>query len=204
MSSSPVPSSTTVNEEGPGSYKHEKLEWLKEDNRRYLYCSVMYICCPGGWGGGGGGPPLIRGGGVAAGGGYSLKFMVGVCRSLLYTLTHFYSDQNLYAIFPTWFQTWHLKIFSVSTKVVKNLYPISDKLAKYCIPNLRQECSKSIPIFGLYKICMKKVAGLGYPATFSHTNLKTYLSKYGCHGNSKLCEHRKVWQLYFNIKKVTN
>lgn len=36
MSSSPVPSTNTVDEEGSGTYKHEKLDWLKEDKRRYV------------------------------------------------------------------------------------------------------------------------------------------------------------------------
>jgi len=34
MTSSPVPSANSVDEDGAGTYKHEKLDWLKEDKRR--------------------------------------------------------------------------------------------------------------------------------------------------------------------------
>ena len=34
MTSSPAPSSNADNEDGVATYKHEKLEWLKEDKRR--------------------------------------------------------------------------------------------------------------------------------------------------------------------------
>ena len=37
MSSSPSPSSKTDNEDDVGTYTHEKLEWLKEDKRRYFW-----------------------------------------------------------------------------------------------------------------------------------------------------------------------
>ena len=36
MSSSPTPSSKADDEGAVGIYKHEKLDWLKEDKRRYL------------------------------------------------------------------------------------------------------------------------------------------------------------------------
>ena len=35
MSSSPTNSPNVDNENGEGSYTHEKLDWLKEDKRRY-------------------------------------------------------------------------------------------------------------------------------------------------------------------------
>ena len=37
MNSSPVPKASTADGEGVGTYTHERLEWLKEDKRKWVY-----------------------------------------------------------------------------------------------------------------------------------------------------------------------
>ena len=70
---------------------------------------------------------------------YFLKF-VG-CATCFFKLVPIFPPK--YAIFPTPFQTWFLKISPLSSQNGKNLYPISDKQAK----QFTKFCSKSLPVF---------------------------------------------------------